>query len=581
MSYLFLSPSVLALGAMFMTLIYVLYRAVLPKPIPGIPYNKKAANSIFGDVPEWLSYIKKNNGQALNWWHREMEKHDSPIIQLFLDPFGPPAVVVADFREAQDVLLRRHKEFDRSTIFENIFSGTMPHHHIWQKTGDIVRTQKRLLADTMMPAFLHEVFKVAAPRIHEAMMDLVRLWDLKARLAKGHPFEAHEDIAHTTLDAIWVVTLGSSAKTIESQANMLESIPDLSLPGSKDKAIRFPQAPHPPAFDAILTLTSSMEPLISSPFPKIHHWFLRQSKSYRDAKRYKDQEIDNMIKMAVHKFANSQTVALEKQGKDRSAIDHMIRRELLASRKEGREPQYDTPAAKDELFGFLIAGHDTTSTTVAWAVKLLSDNRPAQDKLREVLRSTYANATAEKRQPTAAEVTTLHDPYIDATLEELLRCGGTASVLSRVALIDSDIFGIRIPKGTDVNFMSYFGYVAPPVGTVDEDRRSTSSRASKDKTGVWETSDIEAFKPERWLRRIGETDETEFVKNAGPTLQFGAGVRGCFGRRLAYIGLRMLVVSIVWNFELLPVPEELATYMAVDRITHQPQKCYIRLKKAD
>ncbi|KAI5200906.1 cytochrome P450 [Aureobasidium subglaciale] len=577
MSYLIFSPSVLALGAISLTLIYVLYRAVLPKPIPGIPYNKKAANSIFGDVPEWLNYIKQNNGQALNWWHREMEKHDSPIIQLFLDPFGPPAVVVADFREAQDVLLRRHKEFDRSTIFEKIFSGTMPHHHIWQKTGDVVRMQKRLLADTMMPAFLTEV---AAPRIHEAMMDLVRLWDLKARLAKDHPFEAHEDIAHATLDAIWVVTLGSSAKTIESQANMLESIPDLSLPSSKDKAISFPKAPHPPAFDAILTLTNSMEPLISSPFPKIHHWFLRQSRSYRDAKRYKDQEIEHMIKMAVNKFADSQTIALEKQGIDRSAIDHMIRRELLASRKEGRSPQYDTPAAKDELFGFLIAGHDTTSTTVAWAVKLLSDNRSAQEKLREVLRSTYADATAEKRQPTAEEVTTLHNPYIDATLEEILRCGGTASVLSRVALVDSDIFGIRIPKGTDVNFMSYFGYIAPSVGTIEEDKRSTSSQASKDKTGVWETSDIEAFNPKRWLRRIGETDEMEFMKNAGPTLQFGAGVRGCFGRRLAYIELRMLVVFIVWNFELLPVPEELGTYMAVDRITHQPQKCYVRLKKA-
>jgi hypothetical protein len=66
---------------------------------------------------------------------------------------------------------------------------------------------------------------------------------------------------------------------------------------------------------------------------------LRQSKSYKEAKKYKDQEIESMMKAAIEKFSEDQIDALEKQGKDRSAIDHMIRRELLSSRKEGREPQ--------------------------------------------------------------------------------------------------------------------------------------------------------------------------------------------------------------------------------------------------
>ena len=30
-------------------ILYILYRAALPKPIHGIPYNKKAARSILGD----------------------------------------------------------------------------------------------------------------------------------------------------------------------------------------------------------------------------------------------------------------------------------------------------------------------------------------------------------------------------------------------------------------------------------------------------------------------------------------------------------------------------------------------------
>ncbi|KAG9580951.1 cytochrome P450, partial [Aureobasidium melanogenum] len=582
MSLLVSFPTLLALGALSLTLLYLVYRAALHRPIPGIPYNKETAGTILGDLPEFLNYVKENDGQAVNWWHMQLEKHDSPIIQLFLRPFGRPTVIVADFREAQDVLLRRSKEFDRSKAFNNAFSGVLPHHHISQKTTEKVKAQKRLLADTMSASFLNEAShnNVAAPHIHEATLDLVRLWNLKADLAKDHPFEAHEDIAHTTLDAIWVVVLGSTADTISTQADMLETISGMQLPAGGDVPVVFPKAPHPPAFDAVLTLAESVTPLISSPAPKLHHWFLRQGKSYKDAKWYKDQEIETMMKAAIDKFSEDQVDALEKQGKDRSAIDHMIRRELLASRKEGRSPQYDTPAAKDELFGFLIAGHETTATTTAWAVKLLSDNQQAQSKLREVLRSTYTDAAVQRRQPTAREIATLHHPYIDAILEEILRCGGTIAVVSRCAMVDTDVFGIRIPKGHDLNFVTHASYVAPPVGIVEEHTRSPSSQASKDKTGVWEVSDISVFKPERWLRPTGEKGEVEFQKNAGPTLQFGAGIRGCFGRRLAYIELRMLIVLIIWNFEFLPVPDKLGTYLAIDKITHQPQKCYLRLKKA-
>lgn len=170
-------------------------------------------------------------------------------------------------------------------------------------------------------------------------------------------------------------------------------------------------------------------------------------------------------------------------------------------------------------------------------------------------------------------------------------------MMSRCAMVDTDVFGIRIPEGTDINFLTHAGYVAPPVGVVEEHTRSASSQASKNKTGVWEVSDISVFKPERWLRRTGEKGEVEFQRNAGPNLQFGAGIRGCFGmlycfcrkdkvsdhftgRRLAYIELRMLIVLIVWNFELLPVPEGLGTYHSINKITRQPQKCYLRLKKA-
>jgi cytochrome P450 len=43
----------------------------------------------------------------------------------------------------------------------------------------------------------------------------------------------------------------------------------------------------------------------------------------------------------------------------------------------------------------------------------------------------------------------------------------------------------------------------------------------------------------------------EFDPSAKPVLAFGLGLRGCFGKRLAYVEIRILITLIIWNFELL------------------------------
>jgi hypothetical protein len=48
----------LALGCGSIAL-YIAYRAILPKPIPGIPYNKDAAGKLLGDIPEMMSYVMR------------------------------------------------------------------------------------------------------------------------------------------------------------------------------------------------------------------------------------------------------------------------------------------------------------------------------------------------------------------------------------------------------------------------------------------------------------------------------------------------------------------------------------------
>jgi cytochrome P450 len=69
---------------------------------------------------------------------------------------------------------------------------------------------------------------------------------------------------------------------------------------------------------------------------------------------------------------------------------------------------------------------------------------------------------------------------------------------------------------------------------------------------------LDTFEPRRWLiqteeDRVGE--RIAFDSTAAPTFPFGGGVRGCFRRRLAYLELRLLLVLIIWNFELQHCPK--------------------------
>lgn len=233
-----------------------------------------------------------------------------------------------------------------------------------------------------------------------------------------------------------------------------------------------------------------------------------------------------------------------------------------------------------QVFGFVIAGHETVSTTMLWGMKLLADNQEAQSTLRMALQSAHSAAMEEARNPSAMEITHTNIPYLDAAIEELLRCGPTVPGAMRECMVDTVVLGHPIPKGTQVFLFNQGASFREPTLAVDENVRSASCQASAKERGVreWDPKDMNAFRPERWLVQSGEKDELVFDSAAGPTMPFSLGVRACYGRRLAYLEMRILVTMLIWNFELLPCPKELSDYAAIDAMTHKPQRAFVRLR---
>ncbi|KAE8151803.1 cytochrome P450 [Aspergillus avenaceus] len=571
-----LVPKPVYLWGVLAVLTLLLYCWLLPSPIPGIPRNESLG--ILGDMPSMLRYARRT-GEPTAWFREQTEKLQAPLVQVFLRPFSKPFLVLADFRESQDIMMRR-KDFDRSRFTNDLMGGPAPNHHIIQPTNGVWKAHRRLLQDLMTPSYLG---MVGLPAVYGSALNLVKLWKVKAALAQGRPFSARGDMFFVTLDAILGFSFGDAFQhsAMRPQLDLLGSMMSEESDRlnredgeGRDVPVEFPEAPLNEYVDAILNAGNILEALQSSIVPKLTYWWLSRKRAYRRAHRVKDDYIRHELEQAVRRLEERKED--EEETWVRSAVDLMVARERKFAAQDGRTPEYYSGIMLDEIFGFVVAGHDTTSTTLLWGLKFLTANPHVQVRLRERLHAAYPSAAAEKRTPSMQEIAHTTVPYLDATVEEMLRCAKTAPAITREATVDTQLLGYPVPKGTNVFMLSNGASFFTPSFEIDESKRSKASRAAKVRK-LDESSDMAAFAPERWL--VYQDGQETYDATAGPQLVFGLGTRGCYGRRLAYLEMKVLVTLIVWTFELSPVPASLASDAAVDGLSHQPRECYVRLRE--
>lgn len=248
--------------AVVLSLVY--YKA-LPKPIQGIPYNEHSAKRISGDLPDLIKHVVKTR-ERQTWFNAQNVKHNSPIVQIFLRPFTSPIVLLNDYREAEDLMTRRTKEFDRSTMTTVMFEGIIPHGTMVMPSHDLFREQRKLWAGTMTTDFLNNV---AAPAIHNICHDFVELWRLKAALADNTPFQANKDLRNLTMDVIWKITLGSETGALVNQIDVAKTLKASQIRKDELGVAMIQEAPMNELTGALEYLLSTVESAMVSPFPKL------------------------------------------------------------------------------------------------------------------------------------------------------------------------------------------------------------------------------------------------------------------------------------------------------------------------
>ncbi|MFI6704350.1 cytochrome P450 [Streptomyces sp. NPDC050509] len=339
---------------------------------------------------------------------------------------GPaPTVLVTDPGAVQHVLARHPDRYVKRSHRARLLIGD----GVLSATGAAWKSQRRLLQSQ----FTGPGMRRYEHRITEAARTTAERWEGYART--GQTFDVGREMRRFALDAIWRSLTGhplddGTERELEAVAGVATALP--TLPADVTDA--------------------------------------------RDAVAADLARIDAVARQAVEAARGG--VA----GPDGPGLLHVLT-DAAAER-----PEYTDRLIRDEMVTLLVAGHETTATTLTW-LYLLLDRHPAA---REQALATGGEGSEQRRQA------------VQALVHETLRLYPSAWILPRHAPEDDTLAGYTVEAGTDILVCPYLTHRDPEL---------------------W--PDPEHFAPERFTAPGGRP------AHPGAYFPFGIGPRACLGLQFA------------------------------------------------
>ena len=214
---------------------------------------------------------------------------------------------------------------------------------------------------------------------------------------------------------------------------------------------------------------------------------------------------------------------------------------LIAARDPETGQALTDNEIRDELVIFMFAGHDTTSTTLTYALWALGRHPQIQNRVAAEV------AELGDRQLEPDDVSRLG--YLAQVLQEAMRLCPPAATGSRVATQDVEVDGFRVKAGS----MLVFG-----------------RRAVQTDPNLWDdalTFDPERFSPERAEGR----DRWQY-------LPFGGGPRSCIGDHFAMLEATLALATIIRRYKIVSLEDDFPLAMPFTMVPGGPIWARVQLR---
>ncbi len=195
--------------------------------------------------------------------------------------------------------------------------------------------------------------------------------------------------------------------------------------------------------------------------------------------------------------------------------DDMLSLLLSARDAENEADRLSDGEIADQIMLFLLAGHDTTSVTLACTLVQLAASPEWQGTVRDEV-----DAVLDGRLPVAADVDRLI--WTTRVIQESMRLYPAAHGMARSARGDQVLDGYRIPDGSWVEVSPWAVHHSP---------------------AVW--ADPERFDP----RRFDVPPDQHPGGHRNAWFPFGAGPRACIGMQLATLEIQLVTATVLQAFD--------------------------------
>ncbi|XP_004376380.1 sterol 26-hydroxylase, mitochondrial [Trichechus manatus latirostris] len=188
----------------------------------------------------------------------------------------------------------------------------------------------------------------------------------------------------------------------------------------------------------------------------------------------------------------------------------------------GQLSLHDAMGSLPEL---LMAGVDTTSNTLTWALYHLSRSPAVQEALHEEVVGVVPAGQVPQYKDFACM------PLLKAVIKETLRLYPVVPTNSRIIMEkEIEVGGFLFPKNTQFVLCHYVVSRDPSV-----------------------FPEPESFQPHRWLRK--NHPDALGVHHPFGSVPFGYGVRACLGRRIAELEMYLMLTRLIQRYKVVLAPE--------------------------
>ncbi len=329
--------------------------------------------------------------------------------------------------------------------------------------GALWKEQRR----TIQPVFQHKRIAAQADVIVDEALGLVGR--LRAYQDAGRPVDVLSEITALTLGVLGNTLLDADLGAFESIGHSFEDVQDQAM--------------------------FEMETLGMVP-----RWLpLKRQRAFRKSRA----DLERIMRILV---------AQRKDNPIESGEDVLTR--LIAS--TGKEPDRRVAdrRMRDELVTLLLAGHETTASTVGWTLNLVSQHPEVRDRLHEEAVAVYGD-----RRPTYEDLPRLR--YTSMVLQETMRLFPPVWILTRRAVADDEVGGYHVPAGAEVLICPYTLHRHPRY---------------------W--ADPERFDPARF------DPDVPVTRPRYAHIPFGAGPRFCVGNHLGMMEATFIISTLMRELRL-------------------------------